>query len=80
MNRKIELPKPQLCKTRNLKILEGLLWSDPVETTDTWEESKRGCGIYWGKNVTKEFLQCNNLQLIVRSHQLCNSGKNNNNY
>lgn len=31
LNRKIELPKPQLCKTRELKILEGLLWSDPVE-------------------------------------------------
>eukprot|EP01126_Amoeba_proteus_P026934 TRINITY_DN2666_c1_g1_i1.p1 TRINITY_DN2666_c1_g1~~TRINITY_DN2666_c1_g1_i1.p1 ORF type:complete len:275 (+),score=55.32 TRINITY_DN2666_c1_g1_i1:412-1236(+) len=80
LNRKIELPKPQLCKTRDLKILEGLLWSDPVETTDQWEESKRGCGIFWGKNVTKEFLKINQLQMIIRSHQLCNNGHKFNHY
>lgn len=80
MNRKIELPKPEACLSRQEKILEGLLWSDPTETVTHYEESKRGCGTQWGKMVTKEFLQNNNLSLLVRSHQLCDTGHKYNHY
>lgn len=75
LNRHRELPKPEECTTRDLKILEGLLWSDPVENTDDWLESNRGAGVYWGKNITKVFMSLNGLDLLVRSHQLCNTGR-----
>lgn len=50
-----------------------LMWSDP-EDIDTWQVSPRGAGWLFGKQVTNEFININNLNLIARSHQLVHDG------
>jgi hypothetical protein len=46
-----------------------LLWSDPMETNG-FVRSTRGCGHFWGPDVSFHFCQANNLEFIVRAHQL----------
>lgn len=50
-----------------------LMWSDP-EDIETWAISPRGAGWLFGSKVTAEFLHNNELELIVRAHQLVMEG------
>ncbi|KAI8892051.1 Metallo-dependent phosphatase-like protein, partial [Globomyces pollinis-pini] len=50
-----------------------LMWSDP-EDIETWATSPRGAGWLFGRKVTLEFCQVNNLSLIARAHQLVQEG------
>lgn len=50
-----------------------LLWSDP-QISYGRAPSKRGVGVQFGPDVTKEFLATNNLDYIVRSHEVKNDG------
>jgi len=47
-----------------------LLWSDPNDFIQTFAASPRGAGCIWGELATQAFLQINNLELIVRAHEL----------
>uniref|UniRef100_A0A914Z127 protein-serine/threonine phosphatase n=1 Tax=Panagrolaimus superbus TaxID=310955 RepID=A0A914Z127_9BILA len=47
----------------------GLLWSDPQDENGI-SVSKRGAGIQWGPDITKKFLEANDLLYIVRSHEV----------
>jgi serine/threonine-protein phosphatase 5 len=47
----------------------GLLWSDPQDEEGI-SVSKRGAGIQWGPDVTKKFLEANDLLYIIRSHEV----------
>lgn len=51
----------------------GLMWSDPGDIDDVLP-SKRGIGVVFGRNVTERFLDQNNLELIVRSHECVTDG------
>lgn len=46
-----------------------LLWSDPQPQCGT-SPSKRGVGIEFGPDITKAFLSRNNLEYIIRSHEV----------
>jgi len=47
-----------------------ILWNDPIEFIDGFEPSDRGPGIfYFGKDVLMKFLEENNLEFLVRSHE-----------
>jgi serine/threonine-protein phosphatase 5 len=46
-----------------------LLWSDPAPFAGR-HPSKRGCGLTFGPDVTKHFLKDNELELLVRSHEV----------
>lgn len=65
---------------RKKEINEGgdistLCWSDPDETITTdWEVSPRGSGFLFGENPVKKFIHHNDLDRIVRAHQLCQEG------
>ena len=58
-----------------------LMWSDPNPetgsksmfdlTSEEWEVSPRGAGYYFGLPITEKFLKKNNLQCLIRAHQLC---------
>ncbi|CAI9089092.1 OLC1v1023598C1 [Oldenlandia corymbosa var. corymbosa] len=56
---------------------EGLmcevLWSDPQPQLGRGP-SKRGVGLSFGADVTKRFLEENNLELVVRSHEVKDEG------
>lgn len=46
-----------------------MLWSDPQAPLGR-APSKRGVGVAFGPDVTKRFLEDNDLQLVVRSHEV----------
>jgi protein phosphatase len=50
-----------------------MLWSDPHEEQG-WKPSDRGAGILWGPDLTKSFLSKNNLELVIRSHEMVDEG------
>ncbi|XP_073985077.1 protein phosphatase D3 [Rhodnius prolixus] len=50
-------------------LMCDLLWSDP-QPVEGRSPSKRGVGIQFGPDVTKAFLKENNLDYIIRSHEV----------
>ncbi|KAI8147043.1 Metallo-dependent phosphatase-like protein [Fennellomyces sp. T-0311] len=50
-----------------------LLWSDPQPELGRGA-SKRGVGIQFGPDVTKNFLDRNNLDMLIRSHEVKENG------
>ena len=50
-----------------------LLWSDPDDIPD-WESNPRGAGVIFGNGLVDKFLQLNNMNFIVRAHQLIMEG------
>ncbi|CDS09702.1 hypothetical protein LRAMOSA02379 [Lichtheimia ramosa] len=50
-----------------------LLWSDPQPEPGRGA-SKRGVGIQFGPDVTKNFLERNNLDMLIRSHEVKENG------
>ncbi|MDP2438112.1 MAG: PP5 family serine/threonine-protein phosphatase [archaeon] len=54
-------------------IMCDLLWSDPMDENGR-QPSKRGVGVQFGPDVTKRFLDENKLDILVRSHEVRESG------
>ena len=52
-----------------------LVWSDPEDIPGSWQLSPRGAGYLFGKRVTDEFHEVNNLQFLARAHQLVMEGR-----
>lgn len=50
-----------------------LLWSDPQDMPGR-SASQRGVGIQFGPDVTNEFLETNDLKMVIRSHQVKQNG------
>jgi len=50
-----------------------LLWSDPDDISD-WESNPRGAGVIFGSGLVDKFLQMNNMNFVVRAHQLIMEG------
>ncbi len=51
-----------------------ILWNDPREIRG-WQESARGYGYYFGKDVTQRVLNAVNARMLVRAHEPCNGYK-----
>lgn len=56
-------------------LMSQLLWSDPQDAPGI-SPSHRGEGILFGPDITKHFLQTNNLKKIIRSHVWEEAGYN----
>ena len=54
-------------------LMCDILWSDP-QKQDGRSPSKRGVGVAFGPDVTHRFLRDNNLQMLVRSHEVRDEG------
>ncbi|KAI8377514.1 Metallo-dependent phosphatase-like protein [Radiomyces spectabilis] len=57
----------------NEGLMCELLWSDPQPELGRGA-SKRGVGIQFGPDVTKKFLEHNNLDMLIRSHEVKEEG------
>lgn len=67
---KIERPIPDF----NDELLNALLWSDPSKDTSTFSPSNRGTGYLFGDSALKEFVDSNDLKLLVRAHECVMEG------
>ncbi|KAK8808621.1 hypothetical protein WA158_008522 [Blastocystis sp. Blastoise] len=54
-------------------IISDILWSDP-DNCEGWDESPRGVGYIFGKDISQQFNHTNHLKCIARAHQLQNNG------
>ncbi len=54
----------------NQGLLCDILWSDPSSKVERWEDNDRGVSYVFSKVIVSEFTQKNNLDLIVRAHQV----------
>jgi serine/threonine-protein phosphatase 5 len=50
-------------------VATDVLWSDPVSEPGLACNDARGVGMLFGPDITQQFLEAHNLQLIVRSHE-----------
>ena len=55
-------------------LLCDLLWSDPESGTNDFEDNDRGVSVIFGEKVVAEFNRKNDLDLIVRAHQVVDEG------
>ena len=55
-------------------FVDGLLWSDPSDDLDYFEQSPRGAGYLFGEIATRDFLENNNIKRIVRGHECVADG------
>lgn len=61
---------------RTTKIVSELLWSDPSSSSSdfSYVPSKRGIGYIYSESDISNFLNKNNLNLIIRAHKFCPKG------
>ena len=55
-------------------LLCDTLWSDPDKDISGWAENDRGVSYTFGADVVERFLERNELDLIVRAHQVVEDG------
>ena len=60
------MPKPTDVPEKG--VIADLLWNDPDEVIDSWEDNERGCGYIFGRTQLQEFLKKMDLDLICRGH------------
>ncbi|XP_057536300.1 serine/threonine-protein phosphatase 5 isoform X2 [Amaranthus tricolor] len=63
----------RFCEPPEEGLMCEVLWSDPQHLPGRGP-SKRGVGLSFGPDVTERFLQDNNLDLVVRSHEVKDEG------
>ncbi|KAK9052579.1 hypothetical protein SSX86_029208 [Deinandra increscens subsp. villosa] len=63
----------RFCEPPEEGLMCEILWSDPQPNPGRGP-SKRGVGLSFGGDVTKRFLKDNNLELVVRSHEVKDEG------
>lgn len=68
-----EIPKASEEAERHDRLRQDMLWSDPRDE-EGWIASTRGAGILWGPDISKQFVQRNSLDLVIRSHEMVDEG------
>ena len=57
-------------------IITDLIWSDPKEDVNEFEPSKKGAGQFYGEKAVNDFIkENNNIEMIIRSHELVDDGR-----
>ena len=49
-------------------LIFDILWSDPDEDVDGWEDNERGVSYIFGQKIVTKFLKKHDLDLICRAH------------
>ena len=55
-------------------LLCDLLWSDPDKDVLEYDENDRGVSVIFGEKIVQEFNKKNDLDLIIRAHQVVDDG------
>ncbi|OHS95917.1 Serine/threonine-protein phosphatase PP1-2 [Tritrichomonas foetus] len=54
--------------------ITGFVWSDPNKNAKGFQRSDRGTGFLFNEKKLNQFLKRNNLELMIRSHEVCERG------
>lgn len=68
-----KIPKNSFKQPPKEGIQMELLWTDP-QINEGRSPSKRGIGMQFGPDITKKFIEKNNLKAIIRSHEVRMNG------
>ena len=55
-------------------LLCDLLWSDPEKDVVEYDENDRGVSVIFGEKIVQDFNKKNDLDLIIRAHQVVDDG------
>ena len=55
-------------------LLCDLLWSDPDKEVMEYDENDRGVSVIFGEKIVEDFNKKNDLDLIIRAHQVVDEG------
>ncbi|KAK9248196.1 Metallo-dependent phosphatase-like protein [Lipomyces tetrasporus] len=55
-------------------LLNDLLWSDPTDTPNEWEDNERGVSYCFGKSAINKFLTKFEFDLVCRAHMVVEDG------
>ncbi|KAK9462596.1 phosphoprotein phosphatase [Lipomyces oligophaga] len=55
-------------------LLNDLLWSDPTDTPNEWEDNERGVSYCFGKSAINKFLSKFEFDLVCRAHMVVEDG------
>ncbi|KAK9469554.1 Metallo-dependent phosphatase-like protein [Lipomyces arxii] len=55
-------------------LLNDLLWSDPTDTPNEWEDNERGVSYCFGKSAINKFLAKFEFDLVCRAHMVVEDG------
>jgi len=55
-------------------VFQDMLWSDPRNNEIDFVSNERGCGICFNNSALTRFLEDNSLQMLIRSHEMCEKG------
>ena len=55
-------------------LLCDLLWSDPDKDCNEYDENDRGVSVIFGEKIVQDFNKKNDLDLIIRAHQVVDEG------
>lgn len=67
-----QIPRPMEVPDNGLFC--DLVWSDPQFDLEGWDDNERGVSFVFGEDVLKNFLKNNDLDLVVRAHQVVEDG------
>ena len=67
-----ELDRP--CDVPDVGLMCDLLWSDPDPVISGWGENDRGVSYVFGADIVTQFLEDQDLDLLVRAHQVVEDG------
>jgi serine/threonine-protein phosphatase PP1 catalytic subunit len=66
------IPRPT--DVPDIGLICDLLWSDPKQTDEKWEENERGVSFTFNEKVVEEFCDKNEIDLICRGHLVVDDG------
>jgi serine/threonine-protein phosphatase PP1 catalytic subunit len=55
-------------------LMCDILWSDPDDDIDGWDDNERGVSYIFGPKIVTQFLKKHDLDLICRAHQVVEDG------
>ncbi|CAL6029272.1 Serine/threonine-protein_phosphatase [Hexamita inflata] len=61
-------------ESEDQRLIQDLLWADPDPSIDHFKQSNRGCSMSFGYKAAASFCSQNNVDLIIRAHQLQQAG------
>jgi diadenosine tetraphosphatase ApaH/serine/threonine PP2A family protein phosphatase len=65
---------PKLAADFGDDVASDLVWSDPRDDVDEFDASPRGCGMLFGEEAVRKFVDAVHVDRVIRAHESCPEG------